>query len=304
MLRILPKNSNYFVNSQFLFLRHSSSAPAAATNEKNKEIANYADKKRIKKGSKKIPNDFRFKYQDFLPSPTARYRNSLLEKLMRKDMLERRSQVHIPEFYVGSILKVTISDPHSQGKTNSFVGICTQREYTGLCTRITLRNVIDHQGIDVAYDIYDPLIQKIEVLKLEKRLDDRMLYLRDALPEYSTVDVNMEPELLAEGAPVPVNETIVKMKPLPWMQKWERKELKGIENLDQYLNLWRKQQREKQATPWEKYDLMKEYRRTIPEEQQNKIFSEIFDRINKINEEHKIKAKAARRTITKPQNIR
>jgi large subunit ribosomal protein L19 len=281
----------------------SASLTAAAAKSNENPNSDYGESKKIKKTHKKVPSDFRFKYADFVPGPVARYRNSTLEKLMRQDMLQRREQVHIPEFYVGSIMKVTISDPHSQGKTNSFVGICTQREYTGLGTRITLRNVIDHQGVDINYDIYDPLIQKIEVLRLEKRLDDRILYLRDALPEYSTIDAKMEPELLAEGASVPVNQTIVKMKPLPWMQKWERKELKGIENLDQYLNLWRKQQREKQATPWEKYDLMKEYRKTIPEEQQNKIFFEIFGRINKINEEHKMKAKAARRTINKPQNI-
>lgn len=298
MLRKLSFNQNLVVNSQYLFLRFASTKA---------EISEYAaetlERKQRPKKFKKVPSDFRFKYPEFLPSPVPRYRNPVIEKLTRQDMLQRRAQVHIPEFYVGSIMKVTISDPHSPGKTNSFVGICTVREYTGLATQITLRNVIDHQGVDVTYDLYDPLIQKIEVLKLEKRLDDKMLYLRDALPEYSTIDLNMEPEILAEGAPVPVNDTIVKMKPLPWMQKWERKELKGVEELDQYLNLWRKQQREKQATPWEKYDLMKEYRRTIPEEEQNKIFSEIFTRVNKINEEHKLKAKAARRTINKPQKL-
>lgn len=270
--------------------------------EPNESIADNQDKKRGKK-LKKLPNDFRYKYQDFLPIPIAKYRNSVLEKLMRKDMLDRRSQVHIPEFYVGSILKITISDPHSQGKTNSFVGIVVQRENTGLFTNISLRNVIDHQGIEVLYDIYDPAIQKVELLKLEKRLDDKIIYLRDALPEYSTIDENMEQEILAEGSAVPVNDTIVKMKPIPWMQKWERKELKGVEDLDQYLNLWRKQQKVKHETPWEKYDLVKEYRRTISEEEQGEIFTEIFSRINKINEQHKQKAKAARRTIGKPQNI-
>jgi len=47
--------------------------------------------------------------------------------------------------------------------------------------------------------MYDPTLHKIEVLKLEKRLDDELLYLRDSLPEYSTFDVNMDAEILAEG---------------------------------------------------------------------------------------------------------
>lgn len=54
--------------------------------------------------------------------------------------------------------------------------------------------------------MYDPAIQKIEIIKLEKRLDDELLYLRDALPEYSTFDLNMEPEITTEGASVPVND--------------------------------------------------------------------------------------------------
>lgn len=55
------------------------------------------------------------------------------------------------------------------------------------------------------YEMYSPVIQKIEVLRLEKRLDGELLYLRDALPEYSTFPLDMEPEILPEGAPVPVN---------------------------------------------------------------------------------------------------
>lgn len=47
--------------------------------------------------------------------------------------------------------------------------------------------------------MYDPAIQKVEILRLEKRLDDELLYLRDALPEYCTFDPNMEPEILPEG---------------------------------------------------------------------------------------------------------
>lgn len=47
--------------------------------------------------------------------------------------------------------------------------------------------------------MYDPTITKIEVLRLEKRLDDDLLYLRDALPEFSTFDSNMETEILPEG---------------------------------------------------------------------------------------------------------
>lgn len=55
------------------------------------------------------------------------------------------------------------------------------------------------------YEMYNPTILKIETLKLEKRLDDNLTYLADALPEYSTFDFNIEPIAHPQGTPVPVN---------------------------------------------------------------------------------------------------
>ncbi len=56
------------------------------------------------------------------------------------------------------------------------------------------------------YDMYNPCVQKIEVMRLERRLDADLSYLIDALPEYSTFDVNMEPIFHLAGTPVPVND--------------------------------------------------------------------------------------------------
>lgn len=61
-------------------------------------------------------------------------------------------------------------------------------------------------GVEICYELYSPRIQKIEVLKLEKRLDDNLMYLRDALPEYSTVDPEMKPVLFSPTGEVPVNK--------------------------------------------------------------------------------------------------
>lgn len=66
-------------------------------------------------------------------------------------------------------------------------------------------NIINIQKFQVRYELYDPTIQRIQVLRLEKRLDDKLYYLRDALPEYSTFPVDMDPEILPEGTPVPLN---------------------------------------------------------------------------------------------------
>lgn len=44
---------------------------------------------------------YRYIYPEFLPDPDLRYRNRIREKLERIDMLARRSNIDIPEFYVG-----------------------------------------------------------------------------------------------------------------------------------------------------------------------------------------------------------
>lgn len=48
-----------------------------------------------------VPANYRFMYPEFLPDPKMEWRNSLREKLERMDMIERRKNIDIPEFYVG-----------------------------------------------------------------------------------------------------------------------------------------------------------------------------------------------------------
>ncbi|XP_015171748.1 PREDICTED: 39S ribosomal protein L19, mitochondrial isoform X2 [Polistes dominula] len=225
------------------------------------------------KDDRTIPLNYRFIYPEFLPDPNPRYRNHLREKLERMDMIARRTQIDVPEFYVGSILAVTYTEPHAPGKVNKFVGICISRKGCGLRASFLLRNVIDNQGIEVSFDIYDPSLQKIDCLRLEKRLDNELFYLRDAPLEYSTFPFDMETELLPEGSSVPVNDIIVPLNPQPWLERWEQKELKGIKNIKISQN--RRKKAKANAKPWEKYDLMKAYRETIPEEEQNDIFAEV-----------------------------
>ncbi len=82
--------------------------------------------------------------------------------------------------------------------------------------RMWVRNVIDHQGIEFIYNLYAPTVLKIETLRLEKRLDDELYYLRDAPQQYSAFPQDMEMEILPEGVPVPVNDIVVPLNPQPW----------------------------------------------------------------------------------------
>ncbi|XP_078069015.1 large ribosomal subunit protein bL19m [Mustelus asterias] len=186
--------------------------------------------------------------------------NPLKFSIERKDMIQRRKVLNIPEFYVGSVLALSMADTNANSKVNRFVGICTQRSGKGLGATFVLRNIIDGQGVEICYDMYSPRIQQIEVLKLEKRLDDNLMYLRDALPEYSTFDFNMKAVPCPTSSEVPINSLKVKMKPKPWSKRWERPKYKvqGI-RFDLCLTEEQMEEAKKHAQPWLEYDLMREY---------------------------------------------
>uniref|UniRef100_A0A023GGQ8 Large ribosomal subunit protein bL19m n=1 Tax=Amblyomma triste TaxID=251400 RepID=A0A023GGQ8_AMBTT len=217
--------------------------------------------------------DYRFIYPEFLPDTDFSLRNVIREKLERKDMLNRRSVIEIPEFYVGTIMAVTVSDNNAPGKQNRFVGICIMRHGVGMRHQFTLRNVVDNQGVEIMYDLYSPLILKIEVLRLEKRLDEHLRYLRDAPLEYSTFPFDMEPQTHTEGAAVPINTLKVKLKPRPWLERWERQKLKGVQDLELPQRFY--DRAAAVETPWERYDLMKQYRQIITEEDQLPIWEQV-----------------------------
>ena len=81
------------------------------------------------------------------------------------------------------------------------------------------KNVILTLGVEFMYEMYDPKIQKIEVLRLEKRLDSELVYLRDAEPEFSTFPFDMEPVYRPEGEPVPVNPLKVRTSGRDWFSR-------------------------------------------------------------------------------------
>jgi large subunit ribosomal protein L19 len=136
-------------------------------------VSEKANEKIIESNEKQLDNtsrpfaplDCRFKYTEFLPDPNPLHRNKIREKLERRDMLLRRSNIEIPEFYVGSIVAVTHSDKHAPGKKNRFLGICISRSGQGLRASFILRNVIDKMGVEISYFLYDPTLEKIEVIR-------------------------------------------------------------------------------------------------------------------------------------------
>ena len=62
---------------------------------------------------------------------------------------------YFPEFYVGSVVSVTMSDSQAtaENKTTTFTGIVIDRGGTGLRAWFVVRNIVDHQGVEIMYQV-------------------------------------------------------------------------------------------------------------------------------------------------------
>jgi large subunit ribosomal protein L19 len=218
--------------------------------------------------------------------------------------------VELPEFYVGSVIAVTVADRNAQtpDKTSRFVGICIARGGAGTRASNIERNVLDNQGVEFLYDLYAPTVLKVETLRLEKRLDDELYYLRDAPLEYSTFPFDMDAEMLPDGQPVPINEVRVPLNPAPWVRNWARYADRLMGYTCDYRTLyiahkknyetWTSYRSQGWMMQLLKYDLLLHYMETIPLEEQDEIWEEVADEL--IERDHAMKKVAAQRSFTRP----
>ena len=92
-----------------LKIRTAATATSAGNEVQNSDMTRSSRSYR----HKVTRRDLRFIFPEFLPDPEPRFRNRTVERLMRQDMLRRRNAVEIPEFYVGSVIAVTVSDKNA-----------------------------------------------------------------------------------------------------------------------------------------------------------------------------------------------
>ena len=68
-----------------------------------------------------------FTVPELVPTTYWGHRDSVREALERVDLAKRRAILKIPEFYVGSLMSVTVADELSPTKQTKFVGICVMK---------------------------------------------------------------------------------------------------------------------------------------------------------------------------------
>lgn len=107
-----------------------------------------------------------------------------------------------------------------------FVGICIAKNHwqNTLGATFTLRNVIDGEPMEVNFQLYSPNIQKIEVLKHEKRDKPALWYLRDYPPNNSYVNEAMEALPYTHEPSIYVKSKEERLKIEKWFdQVWKSK---------------------------------------------------------------------------------
>lgn len=65
----------------------------------------------VENARKTFPDSYRTVYPEFLPDPALERRNPIRERLERVDMLRRRANIYIPEFYTGKFSIIFYSSP-------------------------------------------------------------------------------------------------------------------------------------------------------------------------------------------------
>ncbi|XP_018646407.1 39S ribosomal protein L19, mitochondrial precursor, putative [Schistosoma mansoni] len=211
----------------------------------------------------RLPPEYRKQYLEKIS-------NEALDKYRKSDFVAYPAlktqrlwevQPQEPKKETKSVVAVRTADKFAPDQSHRFMGICIERFNEGLWTKFTLRNVIEKTAVEIQYELYNPTIQSIEVLLLEKRLDRNLLYLRDAPLDESRFPFDMSRIPYNPSDPVPINDKKVKLLPPPWAFKWYLHGYRGIhDSMYDYLTPQQLSEIQDKINLVDRYDLMKMYR--------------------------------------------
>ena len=88
------------------------------------DISDSSQSKESPEAIKSAAADLLYTIPELGPTSFWGHRDSVRESLERTDLAKRRTSLKIPEFYVGSIMSVTVADNLSPTKQTKFVGLC------------------------------------------------------------------------------------------------------------------------------------------------------------------------------------
>lgn len=107
--------------------------------------------------------------------------SNLIQKIEERDRsaIETAKPFQIPYFSTGDILSVKSVSSCSSKKRQTFLGVCISKKNKGLRSSFILRNMLDGDGIECSFPLYNPMITQIQILKRKKTRASKLYYLRN-----------------------------------------------------------------------------------------------------------------------------
>ena len=105
--------------------------------------------------------------------------NNLVEKFEKKQIAKLTSKKNIPTFRPGDTLRVTIKIVEGErSRLQVYEGVCIARKNTSINSKFTVRKVSHGEGVERAFPLFSPMIDKIEVIKKGDVRRAKLYYLR------------------------------------------------------------------------------------------------------------------------------
>ena len=105
---------------------------------------------------------------------------NLMEKFETKQIEKLAQKKRIPAFRPGDTLKVTIKITEGEkSRLQAFEGVCVARKNNSVNSNFTVRKISHGEGVERVFPLFNPLVEKIEVIRKGDVKRAKLYYLRD-----------------------------------------------------------------------------------------------------------------------------
>ena len=123
---------------------------------------------------------------------------NVIEELESREMSKR--EVNIPEFSSGDTVKVSVNVIEGERKrVQAFEGVVLGRRNRGLNSSFIVRKISSGIGVERTFQLYSPLISKIEVVRRGDVRRSKLFYLRERSGKSARIKEKLPGKLKAKS---------------------------------------------------------------------------------------------------------
>ena len=123
---------------------------------------------------------------------------NVIEELESREMAKREGQ--IPEFSSGDTVKVSVNVIEGERKrVQAFEGVVLGRRNRGLNSSFIVRKISSGIGVERTFQLFSPLIAKIEVIRRGDVRRSKLFYLRERSGKSARIKEKLPGKLKAKS---------------------------------------------------------------------------------------------------------